>query len=79
MNLENIFYTLAIIYMVFGLIISIALVVAVFYIKSKIDVIQANIEEQIERIKERPGDFAMDIGSAVAASAIKKVKKMVTG
>lgn len=78
MTLENTFYTLAIIYMVFGIIISIALVVAVFYIKNKIDTISGNIEEQLERLKEKPGDVAMDIGSAVAASAIKQVKKMIT-
>ncbi len=78
MNLENIFYTLAIIYMVFGLVISIVLVIAVFYIKKRIDTISTNIEEQIERFKESPGDVAMDIGSAIAASAITQVKKMLT-
>lgn len=78
MNLENIFYTLAIIYMVFGIIISIALVVAVFYIKNKIESISNNVEEQINRVKENPGDVAMDIGATIAASAINHVKKMLT-
>jgi uncharacterized membrane protein YciS (DUF1049 family) len=61
-----------------GIIMLIALVIAVFYIKNKIDTIANNVEKQIERIKEQPGDVAMDIGSAVAASAIKKVKKLMT-
>lgn len=78
MTLENTFYVLGIIYMTVGIIMLIALVFAVFYIKKKIDTISHNIEEQLERIKEKPGDVAMDIGSAVAASAIKQVKKMIT-
>ncbi|HRN95926.1 MAG TPA: hypothetical protein PLD54_00590 [Candidatus Levybacteria bacterium] len=77
MTLENTFYTLAIIYMVFGIIISIVLVFAVFYIKKRIETISDNIEEQIERFRESPGDVAMDIGSAIAASAISQVKKML--
>lgn len=56
----------------------IALVVGFFYIKSKVDHIQKTVDEKIEYLKNKPGDFAMDIGSAVAASAIKKVKKMVS-
>ncbi len=75
MTLENVFYTLAIIYMVLGFIVSLVLLFAVIYIKKKIDDIHQNIEVQIERIKEKPGDFAMDIGSAIAATAIKQVKK----
>lgn len=75
MTLENVFYTLAIIYMILGFIVSLVLLFAVFYIKRKIEEIHHNIETQIERIKEKPGDVAMDIGSAIAATAIKQVKK----
>lgn len=79
MTLENVFYTLAIIYMILGFIVSLVLLFAVIYIKRKIEEIHHNIEVQIERIKEKPGDFAMDIGSSIAASAIKQVKKKFTG
>lgn len=79
MTLENVFYSLAIAYMILGFIVSLVLLFAVLYIKKKIEEIQHNIEEQVERIKEKPGDFAMDIGSAIAASAIKQVKKKFTG
>lgn len=75
MTLENVFYSLAIAYMILGLIVSVILLFAVLYIKRKIEEIQYNIEEQVERIKEKPGDFAMDIGTAIATSAIKQVKK----
>ena len=79
MTLENVFYSLAIVYMILGFVISLVLLFAVIYIKRKIDEIHHSIEVQVERIKEKPGDFAMDIGSAIAASAIKQVKKKFTG
>lgn len=75
MTLENVFYSLAIAYMILGFIVSLVLLFAVLYIKKRIEEIHHTVELQVERIKEKPGDFAMDIGSAIAASAIKQVKK----
>jgi hypothetical protein len=78
MNLENTFYVLGIIYMVLGFVMMIGLIIAFFYIKAKIDHIQTIVDEKLDQLKNRPGDFAMDIGSAMAASAIKKVKKKLS-
>ena len=75
MSLENTFYVMAIIFMAIGYLMMIGLIVAFFYIKTKIDHIQKVVDEKLDQIKNRPGDFAMDIGSAMAATAIKKVKK----
>jgi hypothetical protein len=48
MDLQNTFYVIGIIYMGIGLILLIALVIAIFAIKAKINAIQRRIEEKVQ-------------------------------
>lgn len=64
--------------MVTGIILLIALVTAVFYIKRKIDETQRAIDQKMAELRQSPGDFAMDLGATMAAGAIKQVKKIFT-
>jgi hypothetical protein len=80
-GLEQAFYIISIIYMGVMFIIIIALVVAVFMIKNKINHIQRSIEERINlvtNIAEKSGEIAGAAAARVARgakSAIKKAKK----
>lgn len=50
MELESVFYTMAIIYMVIMFVVMLAGVIAVFAIKKKIDTIHKSIEEKLHTI-----------------------------
>lgn len=72
MTLENTFYVLGIIFMVMNIAILIGLVIAVFYIKKKIEEISLMVDEKIETVKEvvsAPAVLAEGAG-AVAMSLV---------
>lgn len=72
MTLANIFYVMAIILMSLIFILMVALVVAVFYIKNKINEIQLQIEEKINAVM-RPAETVMDIGTSIASTAARVI------
>lgn len=80
MSLENVFYIMAIFYMVLGIILLFALVVGVFYIKKKVDDLQKSIEKKmdmVQKIVHNPAETAIDIGASLAESAIEKFKNVM--
>ncbi len=77
MGLQEVFYVLGIFYMGMGIVLLIALVFAVFYIKKRIDTIQHSMEEKLDVIAEaakHPGEAAVGIGASLAEAAIEKIK-----
>ena len=77
MGLEEIFYILGIFYMGMGIVLLVALVFAVFYIKKRIDTIQHSMEEKLDIIAQaakHPGEAAVGIGASLAEAAIDKIK-----
>ena len=52
----------------------IMMVVAVFYIKNKIDQIQQQVEEKINNFV-RPAEMAMNVGTSIAATAMDTFRK----
>lgn len=79
-GLEQAFYIMAIIFMSIMFVIMIALVAAVFVIKSKINHLHQQIEEKLDivtRLAEKGGEISALAGSAVvkkAKNAIRKTK-----
>ncbi len=67
MDLQNTFYVIGIIYMVVGLIIMLAIVAAVFTIKSKVNDIHRRIEQKLDAVS-----MAMETGGKI----IDKFKEM---
>jgi hypothetical protein len=77
MGLQEVYYILGIFYMSMGIVLLIALVFAVFYIKRKIDNIQKSMEEKLDIIAQaakHPGEAAVGIGASLAEAAIEKIK-----
>lgn len=74
MDLQTTFYTMGIIFMSLFIILFTALLVLVFYMWKKISQMQRMIEEKIDDITNRPGEFATDIGAALVNKAVKKAK-----
>lgn len=70
MDLEEVFYIMAIIYMGIMFIIMIALLVATLVIKHKVHVIQRSIEERLSTIVQ-----AVQVGEAIVDTAKKKLKR----
>lgn len=68
MDLQSIYYVMAIIFMSLMFILMIAITILVFYIKGKITDLQRNIEEKIE--------MATSFGK-MGEKAIEKVKEFV--
>lgn len=71
MNLETTFYSLGILFMTLMIVIMIALIVAVFYIKNKITEIHSDVNRKIAAFRE-PAEVALEMGSA----AIDTVKNL---
>jgi len=77
MGLQEVFYILGIFYMGMGMVLLVALVFAVFYIKKRIDTIQRAMEEKLDVIAnaaKHPGEAAVGIGASLAEAAIEKIK-----
>jgi len=80
MTLQNTFYVLGIVFMSLSILLLIAMVIATFYIKSKIAKIQEIIEEKLNlarHVANHPSDIAVDLGTVVASKAIKKAKSFL--
>jgi hypothetical protein len=78
MNLENVFYVLAIIFMILQIAIMIGLVIAILIIKKKIDQIHAQIQDKIDSVAaltSKPAQVAYKIGGSLASILSKFVKK----
>lgn len=77
MSLQDIFYTVGLVYMGMGIVLLLAIVVAVFYIKKKVTDMHRTFEEKLEfiaRITSRPAESAVDIGASLAENVIERVK-----
>lgn len=60
-----------------GMVLLVALVIAVFYIKKKVDVLHKTFDkkfELLEKITSRPVESAADFGASLAEAAIDKVR-----
>jgi cell division protein FtsL len=69
MELESVFYTMAIIYMAIMFIVMIAAVIAIFAIKKKVDTIHKSIEEKLHAITS-----IVHIGEALIDKAKDTIK-----
>lgn len=77
MGLQEIYYILGIFYMSMGIVLLVALVFAVFYIKRRVDYIQKSFEEKLDLIAQaakHPGEAAVGIGASLAEAAIDRIK-----
>ena len=78
MDLQHIFYLTTIVMEFLTIFLLAALVVFVFYIMKKIGQLSDNVNRKIEsvgRIVDDPGNVAMEIGAAIAATSIQRLKK----
>lgn len=65
-----------------GIVLLVALVVAVFYIKRKVDLLHKTFDKKLElisRIASHPAESAADIGASLAEAALAKVKSALEG
>lgn len=82
MTLQDVFYIVGLVYMTLGIILLLALVIAVFYIKKKVEDMHKTFEQKLDlvhKIVQRPAESAMDIGATVAEAAIEKIKSAWEG
>lgn len=80
MTLENLFYIVALFYMGMGIVLLIALVFAVFFIKKKVMDLEKTFEDKLGIIADaarHPGEAAMGIGASFAEKAIDKIKEVM--
>jgi hypothetical protein len=80
MTLETLFYIVALFYMSMGIVLLIALVFAVFFIKKKVMDLEKTFEEKLGVITEaarHPGEAAMGIGASFAEKVVDKFKEVV--
>lgn len=79
MELQTVYYTTGLIFMVAYLALLIAGVVLLFYIKKKINEIHDKFENRISAVKEvidHPEEVASAAGSALAATAFHEIGKL---
>lgn len=77
-DLEMAFYIIGIVFMSLMLILLIALVIAVFVIRSKVIAIQRQIEHKIDTvtgIAAKTGGIAAKVGVKAASRAAREIKK----
>ena len=82
MELADLFYLLAVIFMVLFIMMLIGVIVLLFFIKKKVTDVHTTIEQKIHLIthpSKETGDLAAGIGSVVAGMAMKKVSKVLKG
>lgn len=68
--------------MTLGVILLVALVIAVFYIKKKINDIHRTFEQKLhflEKVASRPAESAVDIGATLAEAAMDRIKSAFEG
>lgn len=67
-------------YMTMCIVLLLALVVAVFYIKKKVNDMHRTFEQKLEFVKNitsRPAESAVDIGASFAEAAVEKIKSVL--
>lgn len=74
MTLANVFYALGIVYMTLGIIILIAILIGILYIKSKIDKIYKLASSNILQVSHA-GEAAIGFGTEMIKNIFKKKKK----
>lgn len=77
-DLQETFYTMGIVFMAIIFVLLIALVAAVFVIRSKINKIHDSIENKLNTVTslaEKGGELSALAGSVVARTVAKKAKK----
>lgn len=65
-----------------GIVLLVALVFAVFYIKNKVDAMHKTFENKLEflsKVTTHPAESAVDIGASFAEAAIERVKSAWEG
>ena len=75
MNVQDVFYTLGIIFMVLGIGILVTIGLVLWTIMRKVTYIHNLIETNIQRFSDNSADVAMEIGSKMANVAVRKVKE----
>jgi len=75
MNVQDIFYTLGIVFMVLGIGILVTIGLVLWTIMRKVTYIHNLIETNIQRFSDNSAEVAMEIGSKMANVAVKKVKE----
>ena len=75
MNVQDIFYSLGIVFMVLGIGILVTIGVVLWTIMRKVTYIHNLIETNIQRFSDNSADVAMEIGSKMANVAVKKIKE----
>ncbi len=82
MSLQDLFYLVGLAYMTMGIVLLIALVFAVFYIKNKVDQMHRTFGDKLEFVRNittHPAESAVDIGASLAETVIEKVKSALEG
>lgn len=80
MSLQDLFYIVGLVYMSMGIVLLVALVFAVFYIKKRIDDLHKSFDKKLEfaqHVIHKPAESAVDIGAQFAEAAIEKVKDVL--
>ncbi|MGI8420563.1 MAG: hypothetical protein ACR2LN_08070 [Candidatus Levyibacteriota bacterium] len=79
MDLQNVFYTVGIIFMVAALLILVGIAVLIFYVKKKIEEVHTSIENSIDSLTAlsvKPVQRAVDIARSVLPPQKKTSKKL---
>lgn len=80
MSLQDLFYIVGLMYMSMGIVLLIALVFAVFYIKKRVDDMHKVFDDKlglIGKVMHHPAESAVDLGASFAEAAIEKIKEVV--
>lgn len=81
-GLQTAYYIMAIVFMGVIFILILALIVTVFMIRSKINKIEERIQAKVDEATDlagRSGEILASVGKAAARTAVRKIKKSVTG
>lgn len=78
MDLQTVFYTLGIIFYIFSILILLGIGIGVFFMYRKINQIYQEIDKKIDMFRTHPQEVAAGFGSAIAATAFKKVGEFMT-
>ncbi len=68
--------------MTMAIVLLVALVFAVFYIKKKVNDMHRTFDEKLEFVKNmanHPAESAVDIGASLAEAAVEKIKEAFEG
>ncbi len=77
MSLQDLFYLVGLAYMTMGIVLLIALVFAVFYIKKKVNDMHRTFDEKLEFVRNltaHPAESAVDIGASLAEAAVERIR-----